>query len=64
MANTFALILVAVTLVTGLVWLLDKWVLVRFRAAKARKAQESAGVPLTVDAVEKLMIEPVWVEQC
>ena len=64
MANTFALILVAVTLVTGLVWLLDHWVLVRFRAAKARKAQESAGVPLTVEAVEKLMIEPVWVEQC
>ena len=54
MANTFALILVAVTVVTGLVWLLDHWVLVRFRAAKARQAQESAHAPLTAEVIEKL----------
>ena len=63
MANTFALILVAVTLVTGLVWLLDHWVLVRIRAAKARQAQASAGSPLTAEAIEKLMAEPVWVDR-
>jgi signal peptidase I len=64
MANTFALILVTVTLVTGLVWLLDHCFLVRGRAAKARQAQASAGAPLTAEAIEKLMTEPVWVEQC
>ncbi|MBB6056398.1 signal peptidase I [Tolumonas osonensis] len=64
MANTFALILVTVTAVTGLVWLLDHWVLVRFRAAKARRAQAAAQAPLTAEAIEKLMTEPVWVEQC
>ena len=64
MANTFALILVAVTVVTGLVWLLGHWVRGRFRAAKARQAQESAHAPLTAEVIEKLMTEPVWVEQC
>lgn len=64
MANTFALILVAVTLVTGLVWLLDHWILTRLRAEKARQAQAAAGSPLTAEAIEKLMTEPVWVEQC
>ena len=64
MANTFALILVTVTFVTGFVWLLDRWVLVKQRAAKARQIQQAAQTPLTAEVIDKLMTEPVWVEQC
>lgn len=64
MANTFALILVIVTVVTGLVWLFDKSVLVRRRTAKVQQAQAAVNVPLSESAVAELMKEPGWVEQC
>lgn len=64
MANTFALILVIVTLVTGLVWLFDKFVLIRNRQANVQKAQAALNQPLSESAIADLMKEPGWVEQC
>lgn len=64
MANTFALILVLATLITGLVWLLDRFFLKPRRAAKVQEAQRSAQEPLTADSVHAIMAEPGWVEQC
>lgn len=63
MANTFALILVIVTVVTGLIWAFDHWYLTGLRAKKARQAQSMSKTPLSAEAINKLMTEPVWVEQ-
>lgn len=64
MANTFALILVLATLVTGIVWAIDRVFLKPRRAAKVQIAQQSTGQPLTADVVKTLLAEPGWVEQC
>ncbi len=63
MANTFALILVIVTVVTGLIWAVDHWFLMGLRAKNARKAQSMSKIPLSTEAINKLTAEPVWVEQ-
>lgn len=64
MANTFSLLLIVATLVTGLVWLLDRFVLQPARRNKVLRAEQSAGNSLDAATIDKLMAEPGWVEQC
>jgi signal peptidase I len=64
MANTFSLLLIGATLLTGLVWLLDRFVLLRWRQQKVLKAEAATGKALDAGTIETLMREPGWVEQC
>ncbi|MGL6262026.1 signal peptidase I [Vibrio sp. WXL103] len=61
MANTFSLILVIVTLVTGIVWALEKWVWAKKRA-QVLAAAEAQTEQLDAQVVEKLQTQPWWVE--
>ncbi|MGC9402559.1 signal peptidase I [Vibrio genomosp. F10] len=61
MANTFSLILVIVTLVTGIVWALEKWVWAKQRQQKIDNAEaETNG--LDSATVEKMRTQPWWIE--
>jgi signal peptidase I len=61
MANTFALILVIVTLVTGVVWALEKWVWAKRRQQKVAEIQsQTHGIDST--AASKVLPQPWWVE--
>ncbi len=61
MANTFSLILVIVTLVTGIVWVLEKLVFAKKRQAKvAEIAAQTNGLDAAV--VEKVKTQPWWIE--
>ena len=64
MANTFSLLLIGATLLTGLVWLLDRFVLLRWRQQRVLKAESATGKALDAGTIETLMREPGWVEQC
>ena len=64
MANTFSLILIGATLLTGLVWLFDRLWLVRRRQSAVLKAELATGKPLDAGTIDKLMSEPGWIEQC
>ncbi|MGL4223915.1 MAG: signal peptidase I [Vibrio sp.] len=61
MANTFSLILVLVTLITGLVWTLEK-----LRWAKQRQQKQAelqAQTPdLPASALNKALVQPWWIE--
>ncbi|KFI10053.1 signal peptidase I [Vibrio coralliilyticus] len=61
MANTFSLILVIVTLVTGIVWVLEKLVFAKKRQAQlaAVEAQTNGLDAATAEQVEK---QPWWIE--
>ncbi|CCN83854.1 Signal peptidase I [Vibrio nigripulchritudo SFn27] len=62
MANTFSLILVIVTLVTGIVWALEKLVLAKKRQEKlgAIEGQTNEGLDTSLQA--KVAAQPWWVE--
>jgi signal peptidase I len=61
MANTFALILVIVTLVTGVVWALEKWVWAKKRQQKVADIQsQTNGIDATT--ASKVLPQPWWVE--
>jgi len=64
MANTFSLLLIGATLLTGLVWLLDRFVLLPWRQRRVLKAESVTGKALDAGTIETLMREPGWVEQC
>ncbi|MFB0953295.1 MAG: signal peptidase I, partial [Aeromonadaceae bacterium] len=64
MANTFSLLLLGATLLTGLVWLLDRFVLLGWRRRRVLKAEAATGKPLDAATIDRLMQEPWWVEQC
>ena len=64
MANTFSLLLIGATLLTGLVWLLDRFVLLRWRQRRVLAAESATGKALDACTIETLMREPGWVEQC
>lgn len=61
MANTFSLFLVIVTLVTGIVWVLEKLVFAKKRQTKlaAVEAQTNGLDTATAEQVEK---QPWWIE--
>lgn len=61
MANTFSLILVIVTLVTGVVWLLERLVWGKRRQLKVAEVQAQTN-GLTEDITRKLSAQPWWIE--
>ena len=63
MASNFALILVLVTLVTGIIWALDKWRWAPARARKIAQAQASHGNQVNEAALVRAAKVPGWIEQ-
>ncbi|CAM4424624.1 signal peptidase I [Vibrio astriarenae] len=61
MANTFSLILVIVTLVTGIVWALEKWVWAKKREEKLERIKEQTN-ELDAKTLEKAAAQPWWIE--
>ncbi|MDV2856735.1 MULTISPECIES: signal peptidase I [Oceanimonas] len=63
MASTFALILVLVTLVTGIIWACDKWIWAPRRGRELAEAQQSHGNKVDAAALAKAAAAPGWIEQ-
>lgn len=61
MANTFSLILVLVTLVTGIIWALEKLVWGKKRELKVA-AIEAQTSNLSADVARKAALQPWWIE--
>ncbi|WP_115719581.1 signal peptidase I [Gallaecimonas mangrovi] len=64
MAQYFSILLVVITLGTGLVWALDKFLWAPKRRAALAKAEQSAGGELDENSREKMLAHPGWVESC
>lgn len=62
MANTFSIILVLATLVTGIIWALDKFVWAPKRRAKIEAAAANAGDQVDAKTLEQIAPQPSWVE--
>lgn len=64
MANTFALILAIATLLTGIIWCVDKFKWAPARRLKREQAQQLAGSSLDKQALNSIARQPSWVETC
>ncbi|EBP9396063.1 signal peptidase I, partial [Salmonella enterica] len=62
MANMFALILVIATLVTGILWCVDKFVFAPKRRARQAAAQTASGDALDNATLNKVAPKPGWLE--
>ena len=62
MANMFALILVIATLITGVIWCIDRFKWAPARRAKQAAAQAQAGNVLDGKTLSKVAAQPGWVE--
>ncbi len=62
MANKFALILVIATLVTGILWCIDKFVFAPKRREKQAAAQAATGETLDAQTLKKVGPKPGWLE--
>ncbi|NNN65181.1 signal peptidase I [Vibrio sp. 2-1(7)] len=62
MANTFSLMLVIATLVTGVVWLLEKLVFAKKRQEKLAEIQAQTSNGLDAVTLQKVERQPWWVE--
>ncbi|HHF0552377.1 TPA: signal peptidase I [Vibrio diabolicus] len=62
MANTFSLMLVIATLVTGVVWLLEKLVFAKKRQEKLAEIQTQTSNGLDAVTLQKVERQPWWVE--
>lgn len=62
MANTFSLILVIVTLVTGVVWLLEKLVFAKKRQEKVAEIEAQTTNGLDAVTLQKVERQPWWIE--
>ena len=62
MANMFALILVIATLITGVIWCIDRFKWAPARRAKQAAAQAQAGNALDSKTLAKVAAQPGWVE--
>lgn len=62
MANTFSLILVLVTLVTGVVWALEKLVFAKKRQQKLAAVESQTESGVSDDIAKKITTQPWWVE--
>lgn len=62
MANTFALILTLATLVTGIIWCLDKFKFAPARKAKLKKLREVTNGSMNEDELAKAVRRPSWLE--
>ena len=63
MASTFSLILAIVTLLTGIIWTVDKLVWSKQRAAKIAAARANAGANIDEKTLAKVALMRVWIEQ-
>ncbi|MDP5253953.1 MULTISPECIES: signal peptidase I [unclassified Vibrio] len=63
MANIFSLILVIVTLVTGILWALDKWVCAKKRQQKLAQVEAQTQQGLDQTTADKITAQPWWAEQ-
>lgn len=62
MANTFALILTLATLVTGIIWCLDKFKFAPARKTKLKKLREVTNGSMNEDELAKAVRRPSWLE--
>ncbi|MFS2222020.1 signal peptidase I [Pantoea sp. B65] len=62
MANTFALILAIATLITGIIWCLDKFRLAPARRAKLAAVRAQTGNAVDEKTLAKVAKQPGWVE--
>lgn len=62
MATYFSQILVVLTLVTGIVWTLERFVWSKRRALALTKAEQQVATPLSDDAKETLKQIPAWID--
>jgi len=62
MANTFALILVLATLVTGIIWCIDKFKWAPARRAKQAEVRAQTGTAVDDKTLAKVAKQPGWVE--
>ncbi|MDN3681690.1 signal peptidase I [Vibrio tapetis subsp. quintayensis] len=62
MANTFSLILVIVTLVTGIVWALEKWVWAKKRQQALGQVEAQTANGLDAATQAKVVAQPWWIE--
>ena len=62
MANMFALILVIATLVTGVLWCLDKFIFAPKRRERQAAAQTATGEQLDKKTLKKVGPKPGWLE--
>ncbi len=62
MANTFSLILVLVTLVTGIIWALEKWVWAKKRHANVAKQLQTEPESIDASVTTKVAPQPWWIE--
>ncbi len=62
MANMFALILVIATLVTGLLWCLDKFIFAPKRRERQAAAQAATGDAIDAKTLKKVSPKPGWLE--
>ncbi len=62
MANIFSLMLVIVTLITGIVWLLEKLVFAKKRQAKVAEIEAQTANGLDAVTLQKVERQPWWVE--
>ncbi len=62
MANMFALILVIATLVTGVLWCLDKFIFAPKRRERQAAAQAATGEQLDKKTLKKVGPKPGWLE--
>ncbi|MGL0961256.1 signal peptidase I [Vibrio vulnificus] len=62
MANTFSLILVIVTLITGVVWLLEKLVWAKKRQQKVAEIESQTVNGLDAQTLAEAKMQPWWVE--
>ncbi|PVA01334.1 S26 family signal peptidase, partial [Acinetobacter nosocomialis] len=62
MANMFALILVIATLVTGILWCVDKFFFAPKRRERQAAAQAAAGDSLDKATLKKVAPKPGWLE--
>lgn len=63
MASTFSLILAIVTVLTGIIWTVDKLVWSKQRAAKIAAARANAGPNVDEKTLASVAPMPVWIEQ-
>ena len=63
MANTFSLILVIATIVTGIIWCLDKFLWAPKRAQEIEAVKAKSNVKLDDEVLASIAPQPGWVEQ-
>lgn len=62
MANTFSILLVVITFVTGIIWALDKFLWAPKRRQKVEQVKNNSHAKLTPEVLVELEKTPVWID--